>query len=68
MSLDNALLILECSPMNTVLEILNAYAAIATITSFFLALWANHKNADEAGRRYEQSIVSPSACKSVGQG
>lgn len=36
--------------MNTVLEILNAYAAIATITSFFLALWANHKNADEAGR------------------
>lgn len=40
----------ECSPMNAVLEILNAYAAIATIASFFLALWTNHKNADEAGR------------------
>ena len=40
----------ECSPMNAALEILNAYAAIATIASFFLALWTNHKNADEAGR------------------
>ena len=36
--------------MNAVLEILNAYAAIATFASFFLALWTNHKNADEAGR------------------
>lgn len=35
----------ECLPMNLVFEILNAYAAVATVLSFLHDLWTDYKNA-----------------------
>lgn len=45
-----ALLAKGAKPMNIVFEILNAYAAVATIASFLRDLWTDYK---ECGRSRE---------------
>ena len=75
LSLDNALLILdECEQV--VASFAAAVAALVDEDAELLGQWGllmewikNSRGTPPAlGRRYEQSIVSPSACKSVGQG
>lgn len=60
--------------MSKVFEALAALAAVGTFIVTFLDSYEiqfrirRRARTVRDGRRYEQSIVSPSACKSVGQG